>query len=197
MDFFNKLKNKLRFKESLLIPLFLLFISLMVALVINTGFSSEILFHLTVRGASSGIPIPNWLISCFGIIMSVFILVAIISTIKSIKECKDYKKIIAVAESIGGVEAVGTTIAALEKSKLTKGGDLRYNQNLLFYSTAFSANLIPASNIRRIGSRIERSNYGESVYVCVVHSNGELSISSNKKKALLLIEDLRKTYGLQ
>ncbi len=197
MDFFNKLRAKLKIKNLCSAILFLLLAALFSWIAISNGFSSETGWRIGIRGSRSGIPIPNWLISCFLLLLGLIFVVSAFLFLVSFVKDTEYKKMLQNVYAIGDADMIGTMIAAMKKSTYTKGGDLRFNERLVFYMKGTDVAVIPSASIRDIRTEIVSRKNSEENYVCIYHENDVLKIRTSEKNVLLLLEEMKNIYHFQ
>lgn len=195
MEFFSKIKSKLRVKNLLLGLLYLAIACAMMYFAITNGFSSEVQWQFGVRGSDVGIPLPNWVVS--GLLVLVAAIFAFVSfgCIKSFIKSTEYNKMLDSVRKIGEVDAVGAMIASMSKNPYTKGCDLRFNQNLLFCLQGTDVTVLAAADIKGIKAEVTKSGNAETHFLCVYHAAGVLKIRSSKKKILPLLDEMRKTFA--
>lgn len=194
MEFFNKIKSKLKVKNIIWTVLFIALACLFGFMAISNGFSSELQWQIGVRGSNSGIPVPNWLISCFLLLMCIIFLGSAFLFLKSFIKNTEFNKMLHVVESMGNAEAIGTMLASMDKNKYAKGGDLRYNESIIFYMKGTEVTVIPPSTIRGIRTEIVGNKGSETNFVCVYYGKDVLKIKTSEKNVLLLLEEMRKTF---
>ena len=197
MEFFDKIKRKLKVKNLIWTILFLVLACIFGFMAVSNGFSSDMEWQIGLRGTSGGIPIPNWLLSCFFLLLVVIFLVSSFSFFRSFVNNTEFNKMLCVVEEIGNVEAIGSMLASMEKSKYTKGGDLRFNERIIFYMKGTDVTVVNPITIRTIKTEIVRSKSSEENYVCVCYGSNVLKIRTSKKNVLLLLEELRSTFAMQ
>ena len=100
-----------------------------------------------------------------------------------------------VVESMGNAEAIGTMLASMDKNKYAKGGDLRFNESIIFYMNGTEVTVIPPTTIRGIKTEIVGNKGSETNFVCVYYGKDVLKIKTGKKNVLLLLEEMRKTFA--
>lgn len=197
MEFFNKIKTKLKAKNLLWSLFFLVMGCGSGILGVSNGFSSDMEWQIGVRGSRGGIPIPNWLISGFLVFMCALFIVFFFVFLKSVIKNAEFNKMLRSVEEIGDAESVGAMLAAMPKNKLAKGGDLRFNERILFYMKGTDATVIAPANIRGIRTEIVGNKGSETNYVCVYHGSGVLKITVSAKTVLPLLEEMRRMYAAQ
>ena len=195
MEFFNKIKSKLKVKNIIWTVLFIALACLFGFMAISNGFSSEMQWQIGVRGSNSGIPVPNWLISCFFVLMCIIFLGSAFLFLKSFIKNTEFNKMLHVVESMGNAEAIGTMLASMDKNKYAKGGDLRYNESIIFYMKGTDVTVIPPATIRGIRTEIVGNKGSETNFVCVYYGKDVLKIKTSEKNVLLLLEEMRKTFA--
>lgn len=195
MEFFNKIKSKLKVKNIIWTVLFIALACLFGFMAISNGFSSEMQWQIGVRGSNSGIPVPNWLISCFFVLMCIIFLGSAFLFLKSFIKNTEFNKMLHVVESMGNAEAIGTMLASMDKNKYAKGGDLRYNESIIFYMKGTDVTVIPPATIRGIRTEIVGNKGSEMNFVCVYYGKDVLKIKTSEKNVLLLLEEMRKTFA--
>lgn len=197
MDFFNKLRVKLKIKNLIRASLFLVLAVLFSYIAVSNGFSSETGWRIGIRGTGGGIPVPNWLISCFLLSLGLIFVVSMFLFLVSFVKDTEYKKMLQNVHAIGDANLIGTMIAAMKKSTYTKGGDLRFNEQLVFYMEGTDVAVIPSVSIRDIRAEIVSRKNAEENYVCIYHENDVLKIRTSEKHVLLLLGEMKSIYHFQ
>jgi len=195
MEFFNKIKSKLKVKNFIWTIMFIVLACLFGFMAISNGFSSEMQWQIGVRGSNSGIPVPNWLISCFLLLMCIIFLGSAFLFLKSFIKNTEFNKMLHVVEGMGNAEAIGTMLASMDKNKYAKGGDLRYNESIIFYMKGTDVTVIPPATIRGIRTEIVGNKGSETNFVCVYYGKDVLKIKTSEKNVLLLLEEMRNTFA--
>lgn len=195
MEFFNKIKSKLKVKNLIWTIVFIALACLFGIIAFSNGFSSEMQWQIGVRGSNSGIPVPNWLISCFLLLMCIIFLGSAFLFLKSLIKDTEYNKMLKVVESMGNADDIGSMLASMNKNKYAKGGDLRFNERILFYMKGTDVTVISPTSIRGIKTEIVGNKGSETNFVCVFYENGVLKIRTSEKNVLLLLEEMRKTFA--
>lgn len=195
MEFFNKIKSKLKVKNLIWTILFVALACVFGFIAISNGFSSEMQWQIGVRGSNSGIPVPNWLISCFLLLMCIIFIGSAFLFLKSFIKNTEFNKMLDVVESMGNAEAIGTMLASMDKNKYAKGGDLRFNESIIFYSKGTEVTVIPPATIRGIRTEIVGNKGSETNFVCVYYGKDVLKIKTSEKNVLLLLEEMRNTFA--
>lgn len=195
MDFFNKIKSKLKVKNLIWTIVFVALACLFGIIAFSNGFSSDMQWQIGVRGSNNGIPVPNWLISCFLLLMCIIFIGSAFLFLKSFIKNTEFNKMIHVVESMGNAEAIGTMLASMDKNKYAKGGDLRYNESIIFYMKGTDVTVISPATIRGIRTEIVGNKGSETNFVCVYYGKDVLKIKTSEKNVLLLLEEMRKTFA--
>lgn len=195
MEFFNKIKSKLKVKNFIWTILFIVLACLFGFMAISNGFSSEMQWQIGVRGSNSGIPVPNWLISCFFVLMCIIFIGSAFMFLKSFIKNTEFNKMLHVVESMGNAEAIGTMLASMDKNKYAKGGELRFNESIIFYMKGTDVTVIPPATIRGIRTEIVGNKGSETNFVCVYYGKDVLKIETSEKNVLPLLEEMRKTFA--
>lgn len=194
MDFFDKIKAKLKVKNLMCTILFIALACLFGLIAFSNGFSSELQWRFGIRGTNGGIPIPNWLVSCFLLLLSCIFLLSAVMFLKSFVKNTEFNKMMQVVTGLGNAEVIGSMLASMPKSKYAKGGDLRFNENIIFYLKGTDVTVVPLAYIRGIKTEIVGNKNSETNYVCVFYGNDVLKIKTSEKTVLPLLEEMRKTY---
>lgn len=197
MVFFNKLRVKLKIKNLIRTILFIALAALFSWIAISNGFSYETGWRIGIRGIGGGIPVPNWLISCFLLLLGLLFVVSAFAFLVSFVKDTEYKKMLQNVCAIGDANVIGTMIAAMKKSTYTKGGDLRFNECLVFYMKGTDVAVIPSVNIQDVRTEIVSRKNSEENYVCIYHENDVLKIRTSEKNVLLLLEEMKRIYQFQ
>ena len=195
MEFFKKIKLKLKVKNLIWSMVFIALACLFGFMAVSNGFSSEMQWQIGLRGSNSGIPVPNWLISCFFVLMSIVFLGSAILFLKSFIKNTEFNKMLHVVESMGNAEEVGTMLASMDKNKYAKGGDLRFNKSIIFYMKGSDVTVVPPATIRGIKTEIVGNKNSETNFVCVYYGEDVLKIKTSEKNVLLLLEEMKKTFA--
>lgn len=195
MEFFNKVKLKLKVKNFTCTIVFTALACFFGILAISNGFSSDMQWQIGFRASSIGIPLPNWLVSCFSLLMCVIFLVSAYFYLKSFINDTEYKKMLHVVESMGNVETIGTMLASMNKNKYAKGGDLRFNESIIFYMKGTVVTVVAPATICGIKTEIVGNKGAETNFVCVYYGKDVLKIKTSKKNVLLLLEEMRNTFA--
>lgn len=196
MEFFNKIKSKLKVKNLIWTIAFIALACLFGFIAISNGFSSEMQWQIGVRGSNSGIPVPNWLISCFLLLMCLIFAGSAFLFLKSFIKNTEFNKMLQVVESLGNAEAIGIMLASMEKNKNAKGGDLRFNENIIFYMKGTEVTVVPPATIRGIRTEIVGNKGSETNFVCVYYGRDVLKIKTSAKTVLPLLEEMRRTFAV-
>ena len=192
MEFFNGIKWKLKLNNVLWMLISLAVITLFGLGIISNGFSSEVGWRIGIKGSDTGIPVPNWLISVGFIIIALIFVYLFLTSLKSFIKNTEFTKFIKSIERIGDVEQIGNMLSALPKSPYVKGGDLRYNNQLLFYMKGSDCKIIKTSEIKLITPQIRNQGNTKELVVNIITNNGPVSIIVKKNRSNLLAEDIAK-----
>ncbi len=195
MEFFNKIKSKLKVKNLIWTVVFVALACLLGFIAISNGFSTEMQWQIAVRGSNSGIPVPNWLISCFLLLLCGIFLTSAFFFLRSFIKDSEYKKMLQVVASMGDVEVIGSTLASMAKNKYAKGGDLRFDERIIFYMKGTDVTVVPPASILGIRTEIVGNKGSETNFVCVYYGKDVLKIKTSEKNVLLLLEEMRKTFA--
>ena len=146
MKFFNKIKFKIAFNKTL--PFGFILPAL-----------SFLMFFFFLNSFGNGTPLD------FKLLLSgILFLAAWVVLIMLRMNNNEYKEFVRQAQILGDLETVGTMIENLESTPV-KGGKLKFNESLIFYSDSLSTKLIIPSKITTV--------YAEShFYKCVCYSVG-------------------------
>ncbi|MBQ1186849.1 MAG: hypothetical protein IIX54_04090 [Clostridia bacterium] len=187
--FFNYVKNKIRNKNILwsIISIVVMFVAVLLA--ISNGFSSETEWKYGFRFSDTGIPIPNWVISCLFIIIALIFLGLLISSVKDLFTNTTYNKIIKAAQEIGDISFIDQTLQNLQKNNLAKGGDLRYNNFLFFYMKGTEVFLFPTKSINSI-QPIKETGKNTECYVNVRSATENVKIYTKELNLVPLANDI-------
>lgn len=187
--FFNSVKKKIRNKNILWSVLSIVGIIVSVCLAISNGFSLDTGWKFGFRFSDIGIPIPNWVVSCLFILLGLIFFRVLISSMKDVFANTNYNKMIRAAQGIGDVSFVEQTIENLQKNNLAKGGELRYNNLLLFYMKGTEVFLIPVKNIKSI-QPVKMTGKNAEYYV-EIHCQGEnIRIETKEANLIPLANDI-------
>ena len=142
MEFFKRIKLKIAFNKTL--PFCLILPSL-----------SFLMLFIFIISLGNGAPLDFKLL-----LYSVLFLAACVVLIALRMNNNEYKELVRQAKIIGDLETVGNMIENL-KSTPVKGGKLKFNESLIFYSDSLSTKLIIPSKITTV--------YAESHFYKCVH----------------------------
>lgn len=191
MEFFIRIRSKLRAKNLLWTVVFFAVGCSFAWVAITNGFSSEAGWRYGVVGSQHGIPVSNWVVSALMVLMTLIFGWLAISHFRSFLRNEEYQKLLAAAEALGNPEQIGQALAALPKCPYTKGGDLRYNGDFLFYMKDTKVYLQSTASIQDIRTRIASINRREENYVCIHCEYQALEIKTSEKNVIALLEDLK------
>ncbi len=186
MEFFEKLKAKLRVRYVIWTVVYALVVCVLAWVVIITGFSADTHWKINM------IPIPDFLISFSFILLGLLFCYIIFRNIRELFTNTEYKKVLEQVEKIGNADAVGEMLSSLEKDKLVKGGELRYNTQVIYYRQGTDVSVFSPLTVSNVRMEIVKVKHGEEYYVCIDYMTNVLRIQTNKKGAPLLMENLRK-----
>ncbi len=196
MEFFDKLKSKLR-RKNLLGALLCLLLSIGFAVgAFSIGFTSELEWQIGPRYSQSGIPVPNWLLAGLVALVAVFCFCVTIGQLHSLIMDSEYEKMMKKVQVLGDAKVIDSLIASMPKSKLAKGADLRFNAQILFCRQGTNVTVLASSEILAVRTEIVGARGSETNYVCVYYNGGILKIRTGKKTVLVLLEELRRTFGV-
>lgn len=195
MKFFNSVKTKIAVKNSLWSIVLLALAALIICNAFSMGFTSDTDWVIGIRGSSGGIPIPNWILSVFSIVISVIMFLGSAVLINNAVKSSEYKALLETVGAIGDVNVIGDILASLPKSSFNKGGELRYNPQLLFYMKGTDAAVIRTVDIKKIEPTIKRVNNSEEYYVDVITAARTVSIKTSKKNVTALAQDIFNNYS--
>ncbi len=193
MEFFNRIRLKLKIRNLFWAFVSLLAITLFVFSIVNSIKSGSGYF---VGIINSKVPIPLWLEICLFVLVGFFFFILFTTSIKSFMRNTEYNELIKTAEKLGNVEQIGETLSAISPSPYAKG-ELRYNSAYLFYRADSNVYLIDAKSITAIENRVG-ANFRKTsgtYYVCVKTSTLEIPIRVKKKNIEKLKEDIMQTTG--
>ena len=142
MKFFKRIRLKIAFNKTL--PFGFILPAL-----------SFLMFFFFMNSLGNGTPLDFKLL-----LYSVLFLAAWVVLIILRMNNNEYKELVRQAETIGDLETVGNMIENL-KSTPVKGGKLKFNESLIFYSDSLSTKLIIPSKITTV--------YAESHFYKCVH----------------------------
>ena len=195
MDFFNKIKSKIRTKNFIWAIVFMAVAIIFVIFAVSNGFSSDMQWKVGIRGSRNGIPVSNWMVSCFDLFCSAVFIFISCFFLKSFIRNPEYEKMLSAVKEIGDINAIGTMLSEMPKSAFVKGADLRFNDKIFFYMKSTDVTVVAPYKIKHIGTKIERYNNSVSTFICVYYENQILKINIKEKNAMLLLEEMRKTYS--
>lgn len=192
MEFFNKIKLKLKTKNIIWTIILAAIGALGLFVAISNGFSSEIQWQIGFRGSRNGIPLPNWLVSCFLILVFIGCILGAFSFLHSFIKNTEFNKMIDSIKSIGDVETIGKMLSSMDKNKYAKGGDLRFNESIIFYMKSTDVTAISTAAVREITTEfIGEKKHSQENFVCVYYENGVIKIHTSEKNVLPLLEEMR------
>lgn len=191
MEFFQKLQRKITWKNlgAGLIYTALLAVAVWVAL--SVGFSSELGWRIGPRYARSGIPVPNWLVAVFMLVVGAFMLLGAFTSFRSAFIKDEYKKLMEQVGRIGNPDQIGRMLAGATASQQTAGGRLLLCSGLLFYMKGTEATLIRIQEIQDIRPAIQQSGNAKSYYLQVTYAGGQLKIQTKQKKLPVLAQEIQ------
>jgi len=189
MEFFGKIKTKIRVQSGLLSLLFIALAALFIFLGFMNGFSTEATMQIGPRGTDVGIPIPDWLLSSIFILLGGFFAFTAVTTLISAFKDKDYNKLIDQVKTVGDVAAVGNKLAGMEKNPFAKG-DLRCDPTVLFYMKGTDANVVNPAHIKAIRPEAQKVKNEVTYYVVIYCDNTKVSIKATKKTVEFLAQDI-------
>lgn len=193
MNFFNKIKSKLKTKNLLWSIFFILFAIGSFAFAMSNGFSSETQWQLGVRGSDSGIPLPNWLVSCFMLLVCAITAFSAYAFIKSFFKDTEFNKMMGIVAQMGDVNYIGNMLESMPKNPYAKGTDLRFNEAILFCMSGTDVKVIHPATIHSIRGEVTSN---KEYSVCVYYDKEVLKIKTNKKNIQILIEQMRSTLSV-
>ncbi len=187
--FFDSVKKKIRNKNILWSVISLAVVPISVLLAVNNMLSPDNDWRFGFRFSDVGIPIPGWVVSCMFILVGLIFLYLLISSVKDIFTNKTFNEVLSSAQSIGDISAIESSLENTEKSSLTKGGELRYNNTVLFYMKGTDVSLIPTKKITSI-KPIKKEGKGAEFYVEIQCSGKVIKIDTKEKNLLPLANDI-------
>ena len=181
MEFFGRIKTKLKIKNLMWAAAFAILCISAIALAVSTGFSSDTDMQIGLRGFAGGLPIPNWLFSLFLIALSLLFMLGAFSSIKSFFRNKEYTALINSAADIGELDVVGKLLDSMGKSPYAKG-DLRCNQRILFYMFGTEITILKTGTINKLQKRVKQTRSGKEYTVSLYYEDAKtLDIRTTKK----------------
>lgn len=191
--FFEQAKRRIKTGHIKNATIALLFSALFGFIVLSTGFSADMEWQIGLRYSDLGIPLPNWLISTVALLFCVGIFVFFIASIRGFLVCQEYDNLLAAAETIGNIQAVGQHLQTLPASTLNKKGELRFDKDIFFYQKGEEVWLFPTKSISNIRPVQKNRKTASEYYVEISGPGKSVEIVTKKKNALPLANELLTT----
>ena len=193
MEFFNKIKIKLKVRNLISAIVFFAFTSLFASIgILSLNFSSY--FDVRIPIVDIDILIPYWVVSFLLILISIIPLWIMCPYLKSFFTNTEFNEMIQKVKEIGDAEGIGTMLSSISKSPYAKG-DLRFNEKIIFYMISTKITIVPAVNIRNIQAEIRQTEDSQETYIAVYHQNGKSEIITKEKKVFPLLEEMKRTFS--
>ena len=207
MDFFKKVKSKLLAKKIAMYGGFdllgLAMIAGGIALLIFDSDDDKV--RISVRGFDFlGITIPAVLAYIFMIIVGIGLVFFITKyMIREIRENEEYYNLMDRVKKAGGADKVGPVLASLPKNKKVAKGELRFNEEYLFYMNGTDVLFLHKDDIKRIATSSAKDKNGTVKYYISINPlsfSGETfggeRIPVSRGNMQPLSRELSDTYGL-
>ena len=176
MKFFTKMRIKTAIDKTMPIGLFF-------------PLMSVCMLSIFISSVSDGAPMLSGLLTalvCLGIYAVILV---------CLRNNNEYRELIRQAELIGDLDAVGKTIEGLRRIP-TKGGVLKANESLIFYTDSICTRIIVPSKITSIS---ESSHFFKCmryhVNISYLYENHICIEMRSKESAIKLCEELKKTVA--
>ena len=183
--FFQSIKKKLRNKNIFWALLSLCLTALNVTFVVVNCFFTD---------SESRTPF-TWLSAIIMFLIAVASGYLFFVSVKDIITNQAFRELLHAAEKIGEVSEVEQMLEALPKSDLAKGGDLRYNDTLLFYRKDGDVALIPAKEITAV-LPVKTMQHSAAFYVEIQYCDKKVKINTREKDVAALAADITKCVNL-
>lgn len=183
LAFFNRIARRLRCKNALWAALFLL---------MAVGCAA---FAVVIGTAPDGTPITRIVFTVGGAVLAVLFAFGCFLSARAFWQNAEFTALMARVAALGDTEAIGARLDTLAASPLTKGGELRYDDRLIFYihdSELFLFETAAVENVRT--EAIERR--GATAHGVRIHCGSEvLTIRTSERNAPLLTQELKRAVA--
>lgn len=186
--FFDSIKKKIRNKNILWSGISLVVMLFSIYFAISNGFSSDNGWRYGFRFSDIGIPVPNWLVSCGGIVVGIIFAYLFISSIKEIITNKTFNEFLNDAKSIGDLSFVENSLDSTPKNSLAKG-ELRYNKDLFFYMNGTEVFLHCTKDITSI-KPVKKTGKNKEFYVEIQCKEKNIKIQTKEADLLPLANEI-------
>lgn len=183
MEFFDKIKSKLKFRDLFLTIISAILMIFFIVLSIMNGFSSDTILF-----------IPKWFISCIFLFAMVVVLIYGLLSLRSYIKGVRFNKILKVVSEIGDIDDIGKMLGSMKKSKYVKRGTLKFNEKIVFYMGRLNVIIIPAEKIRSIKAEIEGGKKGDDSHIRIVYGLNSLKIRTGKENNIALLKEMKETF---
>ncbi len=197
MDFFMRIKRKMR-NSNIIFAIICFVLSIYwLSEVFSTGFSSDKDYTYTLRGLGIEVPVPNWLLSAFFLVLGVGALATAIFCLVVLIKGKDFNEFINMTGQYGNVEYIGNILENTPKSPYVKFGELRFNKLFFFYISSGVAKIYPTQYITSVEQKIKKRKHQTDYFVRVTFKNDVVEIQTKKDKIALLLKEFDEVLQLQ
>ncbi|MCR5783142.1 MAG: hypothetical protein K6G90_10470 [Clostridia bacterium] len=186
MPFFEKIRKKLRRRNVIRMIVSILMMSWFGAGIAICVFYNDIDFKIFSFGTDFGIPVPNWLMSLGFVFMIAIFAFIFVGSLKSAFKNTEYLALLESAHKLGNIEYVDEILSDLPKNPLTKGGDLRFNDRLLFYLKDTDVFLIGTDTIISVQPIRHYDKSKLEFFVEILSENKRIRISVKEKNVIPL-----------
>jgi len=197
MDFFMRIKRKMRNSNIIFAIIGFVLSIIWLSEVFSTGFSSDKDYTYTLRGLGIELPVPNWLLSAFFLVLGLGALAATILCLVVLIKGKDFNEFINMTSQYGNVEYIGNILENTPVSPYIKFGELRLNKLFFFYISSGVAKIYPTQYITSVEQKIKKRKYQTDYFVRVTFKNDVIEIQTKKDKIALLLREFDEALQLQ
>lgn len=190
MTFFNSVKRKINMRNIFSAIIYLIIVCVVIWEVFCIGFSNDINWKFMI--GAIGVPVPDWFVCGICIVVGTVCLFKCLKFIKLIIRNSEFNSLMVSVKKIGNADDIGDLLLSLPKNPYTKGGELKYNNQVLFYIKGTYVKIINPAFIKSIHPEY---SYNDGYNVGLLFENDSLKIKTNKKSIMLLAEDISKLYG--
>ena len=155
MDFFMRIKRKMR-NSNIIFAIICFVLSIYwLSEVFSTGFSSDKDYTYTLRGLGIEVPVPNWLLSAFFLVLGVGALATAIFCLVVLIKGKDFNEFINMTGQYGNVEYIGNILENTPKSPYVKFFSFIYQAVLQKY--------IQLNILHLLSKKLKRENTKQTI----------------------------------
>ena len=190
MTFFNSVKIKIKMRNIFSAIIYLIIVCVGIWEVFCIGFSNDLNWEFMIGAIE--VPVPDWFVCGICIVVGTVCLFKCLKFIKLIIRNSEFNSLMVSVNKIGNADDIGDLLLSLPKNPYTKGGELKYNNQVLFYIKGTYVKIINPAFIKSIHPEY---SYNDGYNVGLLFENDSLKIKTNKKSIMLLAEDISKLYG--